>query len=69
MANFQRAIDASSDAEFQLLSDTAAPREQKMIRKYATMRVLASCHAVSATGPPGGCDVEVRDDMRNSFDG
>jgi hypothetical protein len=24
---------------------------------------------VSATGPPGGCDVEVSDDVRNSFDG
>jgi hypothetical protein len=69
MANFQRPIAASPDAECQLLSDTAARRERKMIRKYATMRVLGSCYAVSATGPPGGCDVEVRDDMRNSFDG
>jgi hypothetical protein len=53
----------------QLGSDTAARREQKMTRKYATMRAVASCYAVSATGPPGGCDVEVSDDMRNSFDG
>ena len=50
MANFQRPIDASPDAECQLLSDTAARREQKMTRKCATMRVLASCYAVSATG-------------------
>jgi hypothetical protein len=68
MANSQRTIDASPDAECQLLSDTVA-REKKMARKYATMRVLASCYAVSATGPPRGCNVEVRNDMRNSFDG
>ncbi len=53
----------------QLRSDTAARSEQKMTCKYATMVVRASCYAGSATGPPGGCDVEVSNDMRNCFDG
>jgi hypothetical protein len=72
-AFFQHSIDARpADSEPLAMSvalGTAAPREQKMTCKYATMRVLAGCYPVSAIGPPGACDVEVNDDMRNSFDG